>query len=532
MPHRSPFALTLPYLAALALAALTPGCQPAAAPVANDPSPTAEVVPKAVANDPSPMADPPADVKPLRETWDIFSINGVRVGYGRTRVLPAQRDGRELLRVEGLQRMKIQRFRQTIEQELTFTSLETPDGQLVEFESSTLQGPTPVKTVGRVDGDKLRMQTTTAGETRHSAIDWKPDYAGLHGPDATLLRKPMQPGETRTLEALIVAVNQVAHIDMQAKQYEPVSLRGGDYELLRIENQTLFADGAKFHSTVWCDRTGEVLKSVLTDAMNLEVYRATKLEALDETPTGELDLGWDIAVKLDAPLTNIHQSPKARYRVTLDGRDPAGVFPIGDSQQVQPLEPHVAEITVMALRPGRSDGNENAPADPPTVDDREPSGLVQSDDAQVVRHAGLAAGNETDPWTTAVALEQYVRRTMKKSDLTQAFASAAEVARQPTGDCTEHAVFLCALARARGIPSRAAMGLVYMEGSQSFGYHMWSEVYIDKRWIPLDGTLGLGGIGAGHLKLAHSSLRDGSSYTSMLPVMQIAGRLKIDHIKD
>ena len=38
-------------------------------------------------------------------------------------------------------------------------------------------------------------------------------------------------------------------------------------------------------------------------------------------------------------------------------------------------------------------------------------------------------------------------------------------------------VLLAALARARGIPSRAAVGLVYVGALKGFGYHMWTEVW-------------------------------------------------------
>ena len=71
--------------------------------------------------------------------------------------------------------------------------------------------------------------------------------------------------------------------------------------------------------------------------------------------------------------------------------------------------------------------------------------------------------------------------TLNAKDFSQAFASAAEVVDTHEGDCTEHAVLLAALCRARGIPARVAIGLVYMPATHEFGYHMWTEVYIGKR---------------------------------------------------
>ena len=73
-----------------------------------------------------------------------------------------------------------------------------------------------------------------------------------------------------------------------------------------------------------------------------------------------------------------------------------------------------------------------------------------------------------------------------------------------------------------------AIGLVYLPSADAFGYHMWTEVYIEKRWIPIDGTLAQGGIGAGHLEIARTNLKGASAYSAFLPVVQILGRLKIE----
>jgi transglutaminase-like putative cysteine protease len=194
---------------------------------------------------------------------------------------------------------------------------------------------------------------------------------------------------------------------------------------------------------------------------------------------------------------------------------------------VRSIDAHTAEITVYAIRPGQHGGNPSAGEDRPTDDDLRHNNLIQSDDAKVVALAKEAAGEQHDPWQTALRLERYVNRLITKKDFSQAFATAAEVAEHPEGDCTEHAVLLAALCRAEKIPARVAIGLVYMAGQHSLAYHMWTEVYLDKRWIPIDATLARGGIGAAHLKLAHTNLQGASAYSAFLPVIKVAGRLKI-----
>src|SRR5690606_4085362 len=97
---------------------------------------------------------------------------------------------------------------------------------------------------------------------------------------------------------------------------------------------------------------------------------------------------------------------------------------------------------------------------PPTDDDRQPNNLIQSDDPAVVEMAQAVAPEETDHAKLAVELEKHVKRSITMKNFSQAFSTAAEVAKRREGDCTEHAVLLAGLARARGIPARVAIGLI------------------------------------------------------------------------
>lgn len=88
------------------------------------------------------------------------------------------------------------------------------------------------------------------------------------------------------------------------------------------------------------------------------------------------------------------------------------------------------------------------------------------------------------------------------------YGSAAEALRTRSGDCTEYAVLLAALARAKGIPSRIAYGLVYADrfsGKKDvFSPHAWVQVWTGARWQSYDA--GIGEFDATHLAL---SLGDG-----------------------
>jgi len=86
--------------------------------------------------------------------------------------------------------------------------------------------------------------------------------------------------------------------------------------------------------------------------------------------------------------------------------------------------------------------------------------------------------------------------------------------------------------RAKGIPSRIVVGLVYADRLFAFGGHMWTEVNLNDQWIPLDATLGNGGIGAAHIKLADSALSDDgpAALSGFAPLMNVIGKLKLEVI--
>jgi hypothetical protein len=476
-------------------------------------------------------ASPAAHVSssPQQEYWEVVLIRGARVGYVRTTITPERRDGRDLVRIEGINHLVFQRGGEKGVLDSEFTSLETPDGQLIEFATVTQMGTEKSKTTGRVVGDKLEIQADTLGKTVTNRIAWSPEYGGFYALEQSLRRKPMRPGEKRSLRLLLLGFNELVTAELAARDYERTPLLTGSYDLLRIDSQLVFADGRKLPSTGWTDRTGEILKNS-SEMMSMESYQVTKAEALDEKDLGKIDLLAGMAVQLKQPLIGAHQAKRITYQVALEHGDPAAVFVSGPSQEVKSIDPHTAAITVYALRPGQGGGNSHAADDPPTAGDRQPNNTIQSDDPAVVALAKEGAGDAKDPWTVAVALERYVNHIIQKKDFSQAFATAAEVARSREGDCTEHAVLLAALARARGIPARVAMGLVYVDRAQAFLYHMWTEVFIegDGRWIAIDATLAQGGIGAGHLKLAHSNLKGVSPYSSFLPVVQVMGQLQVE----
>src|SRR5690606_5928862 len=99
-----------------------------------------------------------------------------------------------------------------------------------------------------------------------------------------------------------------------------------------------------------------------------------------------------------------------------------------------------------------------------------------------------------DALRKAETLREFVYGYIEKKNLGVGFATASEVARTASGDCTEHGVLLAAMLRAGGVPSRVVAGLLYVDefegATETFGYHMWTQALVDingtASWIDVD----------------------------------------------
>lgn len=98
---------------------------------------------------------------------------------------------------------------------------------------------------------------------------------------------------------------------------------------------------------------------------------------------------------------------------------------------------------------------------------------------------------DTEQPLTLKDLEKYVDGYIQEPTYINGFKIASVVANQRSGDCSEYAVLITALARSLGLPSRVVLGTVIFEATgqvTAFG-HAWSEVWFNDRWHIVDAAL-------------------------------------------
>lgn len=475
------------------------------------------------------QAEPKATEQP-RESWNVIYISGTRVGYSRSTLQKLSENGKTFWKCLSDTHLVIRRFGQDLKMQHHLETTETDDGDMLSFRYE-MHNPPAQSTVasGEIVEGKLKLTTSIFGVPVTRSFPFDKDVKSPAYQDRLLEQNPLKPGETRKFKVFIPEYNKPSTITLKAGKQVDVSLLQEKKEnLLQVSVTQTLIPGVV--TQIFLAPNSEARKTS-TQMLGTEMtsYLVSREEALKEVVAGELDLGIETLVVV-TPIPEAHQTSRVEYKVTIPDGDPAQALPQGSMQQVKAAGPEAAFVTVRSLTPATA---RDLPLEKPAEEFRKPSRFLQSDNAKVKEHAVQAAGEETDSWKVARLLEKYVYEKLERKDFSTAMASAAEVANSLQGDCTEHACLLAAMARARGLPARVAVGLVYVPSKHAFGGHMWSEVNIDDHWIPLDATLGKGGIGAAHIKLADSGFTDDSVSpgAAFLPLVNMLGKIKIEVLK-
>ena len=471
---------------------------------------------------------PNPDGEIIQEVWEESYLQGMKVGFAKTEVAKVTEDGQSLLRQRQTQELHLQRDGQGSVQKIAFTCWQTEDGRLVRFESQMSDGRNETRGSGKVDGNQLRTETQTVGNTQRQSHDWDPAWHGFFAQEESLRAVPLKPGEKRTVIGMTPVLNVPGSVKLEALDYEIVKLPSGEQKLLKVQSETSLG-AQSIESLLWVDAKGEILKTRMP-GLDLETFRTTKSAATSLAGIGNVDLLRSTVVKPRGNVDVLSTARRVVYRARLKEGKAKDAFGNSLSQQVAIVDEHTATLTVLAVRPG-TPKTPGASFKGPAADDLSPGSYIQSDDPQVVELANSVEEGETDPWKVACALEKFVDETITEKNFASALATAADVARTKAGDCTEHAVLLAALCRARKIPSRVAFGLIYVRHLGGFAYHMWTEVWIEDRWIPLDATLGQGGIGCDHIKLGDSNLKGSESLGAMASVAQVLNQLELEIVE-
>ncbi len=471
------------------------------------------------------------------ERWYVVEVSGQRAGHAWTRQ-STEPDGS--IRTRSTMKMEIRRGSVSIPISMESTWRESAAGKPLSLESTSALGAMPIgKTVAFTD-DGLAI-TTKIGAQKTEAKQPAPEGEWLTPAAAERrLAERLKVGDKtitlRTLEdepggALSVVTSTRTLVDKTT-----VEVFGRTVPALKW---TVTIDRYPgIESTEFTDDQGHTLRSE-TNMGGLKMVQMLADKDLSLRPIDAPELLVSTLVTPDKPV------PDSATRVTYVLSVPKGAMPDLPStgaQKIERLDARRIRVTVL------KEGLTNAPAPVGADSGTDPSYLASSPminaaDPAIVNLAKGEALDKLPPGASdfdkAKRLRAFVQKFIDEKSLSVGFASASEVARTRTGDCSEHGMLLAALLRASGIPARVVSGLIFADEFQGkkgiFGYHMWAQAWLASekggtpRWVDLDGTLRRGTVfGAGHIALGVSSMSDAQPQNFMVTLAPLLGRLKIE----
>ncbi len=476
-----------------------------------------------------------AEEPETRTVWGVIYLQGQRAGYQTgTRTLVPSPTGEKLVKCEQKTALKLTRFGTPLVMESTVETVETMAGEIRRFVHRQENPPAaPMTLEGTIEGRKCQLVATTGGIKQTSSIPWSPDWRSPAYQDETLRAQPLQPGEERRLEIFFPEFRSMGVLDLKAREMVPIlNLDRQEKNLLRVTARISLIEDSPI--TVYVDQNGEAIVTRMgIFGTEMFTYLATREQALLPIEGTGPEIGKLTLIKAQLP-KDWATRQSLTYELKLPGDDLARILTSGPGQTIEVIDPETVRVTVQLTPWSRPLSTSSLPL---PADDLFLKGtsLLQIDDPAVKKLAtdalaSLPPEKRNDLREQALAMSRYVHKTISTKNLSTALASAAEVAKSRSGDCTEHATLLAAMLRAQKIPSRFVMGLVYVPDESAFGLHAWTEAKLGDDWYPLDSVAASGRTSVAHLRMTADSLDESTGDPVLrmdIYARKLPGRLQV-----
>ncbi len=444
-----------------------------------------------------------------RDQWMGIYLNGdSRVGYLRMRSEEATRADVPGYRMLLDASLETALFGTVVGMEISGDAWTAQSGERAEFDFSMDASDTHMGLRGTVSEGHLKGFLDTGGEA--IPLDLPIDSRLVLGSGMGLPSDSMpvlEVGESTTVESFDPVSMKIANATITCTRLDTLEISGEPVDA-RVYETVL----GSMTSEAWVDAAGEVLQA--STPFGFTLRKIDPKELADAADLGsESDLIQGLAIHPTGAPVHV-DATRLVVRVT------------GVPEEEFPHDPpwQIREGDRLTMRQPDA-----LPDEAPFMDGAEldaylgADAFVATDHPAIQTEARAIVGDERDPAKQARLLYTWVYDEIEKIPVLSV-PNALDVLRTRTGDCNEHTVLYTALARAVGIPTRIAIGLVYSDTLNGFGYHAWPEVYLGQQWYPMDPTLGQEAADATHIKLLNGSI---SAWAQLITFI---GQIELDVI--
>jgi len=422
------------------------------------------------------------------DTWMAISLaGGEQIGYVNVRTDPESRDDESGTSIRVLGRVRLSMLGDASEMIAVGETWVSRAEGLRDFSFDIRSGGHEVRVAGAVEEGLLKASIETAGETYPLELPIQNALRLNTGVGFNAMNMPaLEPGDTFQMDTFDPLTLSVSPAKVSCTGLETIEIMGQS-----VEARVVAMEVSGIKTRAWVADAGEVLRA--ETPLGLLIERVTQEDAMGNlnTATGSDTFGQLAAVR---PTGQTPFRGARRMVIHVSGTEPGTALPEDDTQHADP------DGRIIIESPPEPKGSAYEPLDGATAEEYLGSDpFVQSSSPRIQEAAeSIVAGAERD-WDRAMLLYEWVYESIEKAPVLSV-PSAIDVLENKIGDCNEHTVLYTALARAAGIPTRIAIGIVWSEEYRAFYYHAWPEVYVG-RWIWIDPTLGQPIADATHIKL-------------------------------
>lgn len=465
---------------------------------------------------------------PDYDRWYSVELMGGKAGWMHTQ---QQKKGDQIV---SRTKMTLKMGRGAAPIEITMASefVESLDGKPVSMRSQNKLGGSPVETRWTFKGDKVEVETKQQGRVSTETHDApKGEWLTPAAAERDMLAK-FRAGAKEITATTVTPDTGLDLVSQTRTGFTEDSVTVDDKPVKGLKTTVTTDAMGGVTSTEWLDSEGELIKSETNmGGLAVVMTRTSKALAQEEGDGPSPEIMVKTFVKPDKPIEDPRHATRAVYVLSVEG-DGFPDLPSAGAQRVEKLTDRSARVTI--------DASKSLPADASDATNPVFQASTVASDLKDEKVTGLAEkllrGAPKDKAKRAELLRQGVYEHISDKNLSTALATASEVVRTRSGDCSEHGVLLAALLRADKIPSRVATGVIYADSfagqRQIFGYHMWAQALLDTgdgpRWVDLDATFPPELVfDATHITIAHYDLGDSTMNQSLVNLARVLGRLQV-----
>ena len=479
-----------------------------------------------------------------REIWEVQYIGNNPIGYMHRKVSVSKSSEFE---IEAESRTTVSLKGEPLVQRLKINTTETDTGALRKIEGSIEIGDnkqTFEGNVNSIDGSidgKMTLKGINNGQaTPVLTIDWKPDYRGPFAIDQSMLRRPLEPKETRKLKYFDPILGKVVEGKLKAADdfFKTPTMFVGSRDLLEVSNISTVGNET-MQALLWVDEKGEGYKSIMQSA-DIRSFRTEPIVAQILSSVFDLRAISSKTIKLsgavDRLMSNRTNIVSQTFRIKNSNNDPFKLFSDRTNQRKKSQNARTVDITVfrVGLNPNemggvelKKDNDDSSQVDTDFIPSKSPI-IQEFARALVASQSKLDEGNVSLFEKVKVCREELVKRIELK-EFDNQIGSVVETTKSKQADCVEHALLFASVCRAMGIPTRIALGMIFNRNKEEpeMKFHAWIEFHDGERWVPSDSSDQQFPTSIDRIKVLESNFTDPNPYLDILKVFQSMTELEI-----